>query len=135
MLLLVIILRTIKLNHANWDSSIIINKNKTKSYMLTWRIWISCPQLPPASFSSARLTRPIIKSSQFYEFLSARLVFDLPWSEMETPFGGANTMTGVLLTLRYSYFVGFSERFADTVPYVKLCRCLPNSSYACNTST
>ena len=27
--------------------------------MLTWRIWISCPQLPPASLSRARLTRPI----------------------------------------------------------------------------
>ena len=28
--------------------------------MLTWRIWTSCPQLSPASFSRARLTRPII---------------------------------------------------------------------------
>ena len=27
--------------------------------MLSWRIWISCPQLPPASFSRARLTQPI----------------------------------------------------------------------------
>ena len=27
--------------------------------MLTWRIWISCPQLPPASFLRARLRRPI----------------------------------------------------------------------------
>ena len=41
------------------NSSIITTKNKTKSYMLTWIIWTSCPQLPPASFSRARLTRPI----------------------------------------------------------------------------
>ena len=27
--------------------------------MLTWRIWTSCPQLPPTSFLRARLTRPI----------------------------------------------------------------------------
>ena len=27
--------------------------------MLTWSIWISCPQLRPASFSRARLARPI----------------------------------------------------------------------------
>ena len=27
--------------------------------MLTWSIWTSCPQLPPASFSRARLARPI----------------------------------------------------------------------------
>ena len=27
--------------------------------MLTWSIWTSCPQLPPASFSRVRLARPI----------------------------------------------------------------------------
>ena len=27
--------------------------------MLTWSIWTSCPQLPPTSFSRARLARPI----------------------------------------------------------------------------
>ena len=27
--------------------------------MLTWSIWTSCPQLPPASFSRARLAGPI----------------------------------------------------------------------------
>ena len=42
------------------DSSIITAKNKTKSYTLTWRIWTSCSQVPPTSFSSARLTWPIM---------------------------------------------------------------------------
>ena len=37
----------------------LLRPNKTKSYMLTWSIWTSCPQLPPASFSRARLARPI----------------------------------------------------------------------------
>ena len=41
------------------NSSIITTKNKTKSCMLTWSIWTYCPQLPPASFSRARLARPI----------------------------------------------------------------------------
>ena len=43
------------------NSSIITTKNKTKSDMLTCRIWTSCHQLPPASFSRERLTRPIAK--------------------------------------------------------------------------
>ena len=38
----------------------LLQQQKTKFYMLAWRIWTFCPQLPPASFSCARLTRPIV---------------------------------------------------------------------------
>ena len=47
----------------DWNNSIITTKIKTKSYTLTWRIWTFCPQLPPASFSRARLTRPITEAA------------------------------------------------------------------------
>ena len=47
------------------NSSIITTKNKTKSYMLTWSIWTSCPQLSPASFSRARLARPVDFAKRF----------------------------------------------------------------------
>ena len=36
---------------------------------LTWSIWTSCPQLPPASFSRARLARPICDVQHSQSFL------------------------------------------------------------------
>ena len=50
----------------DWNSSIITTKNKTKSYILTWRIWTSCPQLSPASFSRARLTLDFVNNLMYF---------------------------------------------------------------------
>ena len=41
------------------------NQKQNEVYTLTWRIWTSCPQLYPASFSRARLTGPIFHVSPF----------------------------------------------------------------------
>ena len=48
--------------------------------MLTWSIWTSCPQLPPASFSRARLARPILPGEQ--RVMQA-------WHSTDPPTGGA----------------------------------------------
>ena len=37
----------------------------------SWRTWTSCPQVPPTSFSSARLTWPILKGFQTPVILSS----------------------------------------------------------------
>ena len=61
-----------KITEKRYMGTVRLLQPKTKSYMLKWRMWTSCPQLPPASFSRARLARPITMSYYMNHFRQCR---------------------------------------------------------------
>ena len=70
----------VKLSHCHglrYLETVRLLQTKTKqSLMLTWRIWIFCPQLSQASFSRARLTHGMPTHTN-YCWLRARTVNSL----------------------------------------------------------
>ena len=86
--------------------------------MLTWRIWISCPQMLPALFSRARLTRPIICVVERLDGLFDVIRLSMVESEMEAR---ARMHLLQLLELRAG---GWHTDDTRTNFYKSKCRCL-----------